>query len=258
MKKNNGSQRDLIYVHVNETNQYVLSYGIEFAEFAQSLSDLMNNVLLLKHHFDEGDFNMHTLLEYVPNDRLPKLAKDDVNGYGDFCWIDFEDEEDLDELSGQELAELLYLGHMKEDLRTPFYQRLGNRFVYLAHDDGWWNKVYYRNMMDFYRMLGEVVAGKMLETKLEKNLLGLKRKRSFPPIHLDLLLNMKTMMKEGFLIAIHNATQTRTSIEVPIWILGDFINMDDMYEEYERVSKGKPDAKLILDKKTREWKMFSN
>lgn len=255
MKKNNSNGRSLVYVHVNETKQYVLSYGIEFAEFTQSLSDLMNNVLLLKHHFDDGDFNRHSLLEFVPKERLKKLVKDQVYGYGDFCWIDFEDEEGLNELSAQELAELLYLGHMKDHLKPPFYQKLRNRFVYLAHDDGWWNKIYYRNKLDFYRMLGEVLAGKITETKLEKNLLGIKKKRSFPPIHIELLLNMKTMMKEGMLISIHDVERSRTSIDLPIWILGDFDNMDDMYEEYEKIVKGKPDAKLSFDKKTREWKL---
>ncbi|MEQ2528682.1 hypothetical protein EKG37_17095 [Robertmurraya yapensis] len=258
MKKNNSNQRDLVYVHLNETKQYVLSYGIEYPEFAQSLSDLMHNVLLLKHHFDDGDFNMHTLLEFVPNERLNNLAKDDVYGYGDFCWIDFEEEEGLNELTGQELAELLYLGHMKDHLKPPFYHRLRNRFVYLAHDDGWWNKVYYRNIRDFYRMLGDVLAGKMKESGLEKNLLGLKKKRDFPSVSMELLLNMKQMMKEGILISFHDTVQTRTSIEIPIWVLGDFDNMDDMYEEYENVARGKYDAKLLFDKKTREWKMYSN
>jgi hypothetical protein len=257
LKKNNSNQRDLVYVHLNESEQYVLSYGIEFKEFAQSLSDYINNVLLLKHHFDDGDFNMHTLLEYVQKERLNKLVKDDVYGYGDFCWIDFEEEEALNELSGQELAELLYLGHTKDDLKLPFYQRLGNRFVYLAHDDGWWNKVYYRNMRDFYRMLGDALASKMTDTKFEKNLLGIRKKRNFPAVHMELLLNMKTIMKEGILISIHDTEQTRTSVEVPVWILGDFDNMDDMYEEYEKVVKGKYDAKLVFDKKTREWRLHS-
>lgn len=258
MKKNNKDQRDLVYIHLNEEKHYVLSYGIEFAEFTQSLAEIMNHLLLLKHHFDEGDFHIHTLLEYIPNERLDKLTKDDVYGYGDFCWIDFEEEEGLNELSGQELAELLYLGHTKDHLKPPFYQKLHNRFVYLAHDDGWWNKIYYRNMTDFYRMLGEVLAGKMSGIKLEKNLLGIKRKKAFPPIHVEHLLKIKMMMKEGALFSIRDIEQSRTTVDVPIWVLGDFDNMDDMYEEYEKIRKRRPDAKLIFDKKNREWKLYSN
>lgn len=258
MKKNNKNQRDMVYIHLNEAKQYALTYGIEFAEFTESLSEFMNHLLLLKHHFDDGDFHLHTLLEYVPNGRLEKLARDDVYGYGDFCWIDFEEEDGLNELSGQELAELLYLGHTKDHLRPPFYQKLRNRFVYLSHDDGWWNKVYYRHTMDFYRMLGDVLAGKMTDIKLEKNLLGIKRKRSFPSIHVEHLLGLKRMMKEGILISIRDVAQNRSMVEVPIWVLGDFDNMDDMYEEYEKIGRSKQDAKLIFDKKAREWKLYTN
>lgn len=235
-----------------------MSYGIEFAEFARSLSDLMNHVLLLKHQFDDGDFNMHTLLEYVPNDRFKKLIQDNVYGYGDFCWIDFEEVEGLDELPGQELAEILYLGHIKDHLKQPFYNYLRNRFVYLAHDDGWWNKVYYRNMTDFYRMVGDVVADKLSDKKVEKNLFGLKKKRTFPSLPMEFLLNMRSLMKEGMVISLQDMTQNRTKIEIPIWVLGDYHNMDDMYDEYEKVAKGKCDIKLIFDKKLREWRSYSN
>lgn len=256
MKRSNKQSHDLLYVHLNESKQYVLSYGIEFADFYHSFSDLINQVLLLKHHFDDGDFNMHTLLEYVPKEKITNLVKDDVYGYGDFCWIDFEEEEGLDELTGQELAELLYLGHKKDHLNAPFYPKLRNRFVYLAHDDGWWNKIYYRQMKDFYRLFGDTLVRKMMGSKLEKNVLGFKKKRAYAPIPIDLLLNMKTMMKEGILISIQAAIQTRTSIEIPIWVLGDFNNMDDMYEEYEKMVRGKHDGKLVHDKKTNEWKMY--
>lgn len=250
--------RDLVYVHLNENEHYVLSYGVEFKEFVSTHLDLINNILLLKHGFDDGDLNMHTLLEYVPQMRLKKLIQDDVYSYGDFCWIDFEEIEGLNELPGHELAELLYLGHIKEHLKPPFYNYLRNRFVYLAHDDGWWNKVYYRHINDFYRLLSDVISEKLSRIKLEKNLLGIKKKRSYASVHKEVILSLKGMMKEGLLFSIKDAKQNRLRIELPIYVIGDFLNMDDMYDEYERVKKGYPDGKLVYDKKTREWNYLSN
>lgn len=255
LKKHNNSIRNLTYIHLNENKQYTLTYGIEFAEFTQSLSSLMNHLLLLKHQFDDSELNVHTMFEYVPVEKINKLTQDQVSDYGDFCWIDFEGEEGLNELSGQELAELLYLGHRKDHLEAPFYQKLRNRYVYLAHDDGWWNKVYYRNMLDFYRMLGDVLAKKITDKGPEKNIFGMKKKRVFPMIPMEVLLKLKTMMKEGILISIKDAEQNRSCIEIPIWIVGDFDHMDDMIDEYERVVKNKCDAKLVFDKKLREWKL---
>ena len=151
--KRNSDIRDVVYIHLNEKDRFVLTYGIEFYEFVLSLSDSINHLLLLKHRFDDSDFNMHTMLDYVPKKRVMKLAGDGVYNYGDFCWVDFEEMEGLNELPDQTLAELLFLGHVKEHLKPPFYSYLGNRYAYLARDDGWFNKTYYRDLNDFYKLI---------------------------------------------------------------------------------------------------------
>jgi hypothetical protein len=256
LKKHNQDVRDLIYVHLNQANQTVMSYGIEFKEFAAAFSDSLNHLLLLKHHFDDGDFNRHTLLEYVHQEKIAKLAKDDVYGYGDFCWIDFEGIDGLNELTGYEIAELLYLGHLKQHLKVPFYNQLGNRFVYLAHDDGWFNKTYYRSIKDFYDLLSMVIAIKLGQLKLEKTLLGIRKKRSYPSVNKELLLSLTPLMKEGICISLKDAEHLRNKVEIPVWIMGDFDNMDDMYEEYEQMAKTSCHAKFVFDKKTKEWKLI--
>lgn len=256
MKRN--SIRDVIYVHLNEKDRYVLSYGIEFKEFVQSLGDPINHLLLLKHRFDDGDFNMHTMLDYVPRKRVMKLAEEDVYGYGDFCWIDFEEMEGLDEIPGQVLAELLYLGHVKDPLKPPFYSYLGNSYAYLAHDDGWFNKTYYRDLNHFYTLLSQVIPIKLGSGKQEKSLLGLKRKKAYPSVDQHLLLSLKGFMSEGMVLSVKGIVQNRVRIELPMWVIGDFANMDDMYEEYEKASRKTCDAKLIFDKKSQEWKIKSS
>ncbi|PLR95551.1 hypothetical protein [Bacillus sp. T33-2] len=253
MKKNQPDNRDLIYVHVNERDQYVISCGIEFFEFAKSLSDSLNHLLLLKHNFDEGEFNRHTLHSFVPEDRIGKLIDEDVNSYGDFCWIDFEETEGLNVLTGQEIAEILYLGHIKHHLKLPFYNQLGNRFAYLAHDDGWFNKTYYRNLNDFYRMLGHVVSGKLGVLKPEKTVLGIKKKRAYPTVGKEILKSLSAALKEGAVFSFKNITQNRSRIEIPIWVIGDFSNMDDMYDEFQQAKKNRCDGKLVFDKKLKEW-----
>ncbi|WP_462413152.1 hypothetical protein [Neobacillus sp. Marseille-QA0830] len=255
MKKHHQDIRDLIYVHLNQTDQYVLSYGIEFEEFATAFSGTLNHLLLLKHRFDDADFNMHTLLEYCPEDRIVQLAEEDVYGYGNFCWIDFTEEDVLNELSGQEMAELLYLGHHKQHLKLPFYNKLGNRFVYLATDDGWFNKTYYRSFKDFFSLLSEVISSKLSELKPEKSVLGLRKKRAYPPVNKEILLSLTPFIKEGICFSFRDADVQRTRIEIPIWVMGDYADMDDMYEAYQDISREPHHAKLIFDRKTKEWKL---
>ncbi|MBA5770603.1 hypothetical protein H3285_29620, partial [Escherichia coli] len=73
--------------------------------------------------------------------------------FNPLCWIDFEDVELLNQLTPQEVAEMLYLAHTRRHLRSPFYYKLQNNFVYLTREDGRYNKVYYRNLNHFYMLL---------------------------------------------------------------------------------------------------------
>jgi len=257
LKKHHQDIQELVYVHLNQADQYVVSYGIEFAEFAAAFSGSLNHLLLLAHRFDEADFNMHTLLEFCPEERIHKLASENVYSYGDFCWIDFIDEDGLNELSGQEMAELLYLGHHKHHLKLPFYNKLENRFVYLAHEDGYFNKIYYRTFKDFFHVLSDSLSRKIGELRLEKSLLGMKRKRSYPAINKEILLSLTPYIKEGICISLQDTELQRGRLEIPIWVIGDFSTMDAMVEEYEKIADEECDAKIIFDKKTKEWKLIT-
>ncbi|WP_018661131.1 hypothetical protein [Heyndrickxia acidiproducens] len=254
--KNYAGNRELIYVHTNEVNHYVLTYGISFREFYHAFPYL-KNLLLLSHQFEEGNFNLHTLFEYVDEETIGSLVEDDIYSYGDFCWIDFEDEEGVNLLEGYEIAELLYLSHMKQQLRMPFYRKLNNRFVYLSHDDGWVSKTYYRSFRDFYVLLGDVIANRMNELKGEKPFpFARKKRKSLPDVPVEVLSRLCEKMKEGMLISLEFATKTRAKIEVPFWMIGDFHDMDEMYEEYNTISATPIDGKIVYDKKNMEWQIM--
>jgi hypothetical protein len=256
LKKQVHDIRDLIYIHHHNLDQYVISYGIEFKEFMASFSSNLNYLLLLKHHFNDAEFNMHTLLEFVPQEKINKLINDGVYGYGNFCWLDFAEVEGLNELNGQEIAEILYLGHLKQHLKQPFYQKLTNRFAYLAHDDGWFNKIYYREMGDFYEMLGNVVGMKLSEIHTKKTFFNLRKSREFPPVPGKTLTQVSNFLREGLVISLRKREETRQRLEIPIWVVGDFLDMDDMYEEALKLENAPCQAKLVFEKKANEWKLL--
>jgi hypothetical protein len=45
------------------------------------------------------------------------------------------------------MTEILYLPHFGKSLITPFFNRINNNFVYLAHDDGWFCKLYCNDIL---------------------------------------------------------------------------------------------------------------
>ncbi|WP_230200170.1 hypothetical protein [Bacillus niameyensis] len=250
--------RGFIYVHMNHANQFVISSGIEFSHFLQGIPSQPSNILLLRHNFEDGHFNMHTMLDYVEGEMINKLASEDVYSYGDFCWIDFSNEENVNHLTGQEIAEILYLGHLKEHLKLPFYRKLNNQFVYLAHDDGWFNKTYYQNWDHFYTMLGAAVAEKVNFPR-EITFFNRWKKKSVPAVPAEILHPFISHMKEGILFSIDKSVRNRLMIEIPVWVIGDYYDMDAMLEEGELLMETKkPDGKIVLDRKTGEWQALAN
>ena len=61
--------------------------GLDLMSLYHALYDSINHLLLLKHRFDDGDFNMHTLLDYVPHKRVMKLAGEDVTNMVTFAGL---------------------------------------------------------------------------------------------------------------------------------------------------------------------------
>ncbi|PLS15884.1 hypothetical protein CVD28_20520 [Bacillus sp. M6-12] len=248
--------REILYLHLQTSERFVLSYGMTFREFTYSLNQPLQNILLLKAQFEEAEFNRNTLLEFVPREYVAKLVKEGVYGTGDFCWIDFDEEMGLDELDGPEIAELLYLGHCKNHLHIPFYRKLNNQFVYLAHDDGWFNKVYYRSIDSFYRIISNLFPLKLELLKLDRTWLGMKKKNEYTQVPGDVLLMLSRLMEEGAVFSFAGIQQNRSRLEIPIWVVGDFLNMDDMLEVFDDAKKQPPAAKLIYQRKSKEWSVI--
>jgi hypothetical protein len=93
-------------------------------------------------------------------DQLPVLAEQDLYACGDFGWVDISDRRVANNLKPRDLATLLYLARTFQAPGSAFPRSLGNRFVYLAHDDGWSLKLYARRAGDVAALLDAVARAK--------------------------------------------------------------------------------------------------
>lgn len=237
--------RDVIYMIYKEKEQSVTSMGIEFADFTASLSHELNHVLLLASGYAGEDYHKGLQLEFVRKEQLNDLYRQNVYQYGDFCWIDFDDIEALDRLEAQEKAELLYLGHYKEALNSPFFNKLNNRFAYLAHDDGWYNKVFHKDKADYLEAMCHIIPNKLK-----------KYKRSLLPMGLDLGNQLLSLAKEGILVDSYRSIKSRSSLEIPFYIIGEVKDLDDMYNNMERY-KAKAGSVYGLVFHNKQWTIKS-
>jgi len=249
----NEDLKQIIYIFVNAHDQNVISHGISFQEFFQSLENPPSNLLLLNKDSELAEIHPDTQLAYLTQDKLDQFLKSALYKMEKFSWIDFEETYNLDTIEGRELAELLYLGHLNKHLELPFYKKLNNRFVYLTSMEGYFNKIYYRNPKDFYYMLGEVLSKRISEMKLERGLFNFKKRKPYPPINQTILKKLEPVLAEGVAFSFHSLKQSRAEVNIPFWIVGDYFDMEDMMEGFSDKSSSKPDGRIIFDKKLKDW-----
>ncbi|WP_017380733.1 hypothetical protein [Paenisporosarcina sp. TG-14] len=232
-----------IYIHMNEVGHFVLFSGITMYQFVQNAGPLQN-LLLLKHEYKDSSFNIHTQLEFVPDEEVFSFTKEFMDNPTDLRWIDFTDERRLNMLSPQEQAELLYIGHKKESIRSPFYYQLQNRFVYLSNEDESMTKVYFRELDDSLQLvvniLNQVVRNKENRAPFWRR----KQKERFPELTMAQFISHKPMLKEGVLLSLYKVEKTKVTYDLEIRFLPESVFPDEIWDELTTVIKQSPDKTI--------------
>lgn len=231
--------REIIYVSGSEIDNHCFySYGIEFFEFMSCLDNRPENLILLKHNFDNAKWNQHSRFDYVTSQEINELIDDYIYGYGDFCWVDFYKEEDLDQLTKLQIAELLFFSH----LAKPLNDIPKVRFAYYAHDDGWFNKLYVTKLEDY-----EMILSKAVVFKLQK-----LTRRSIIDIPSDISRILLESTKEGLFIDLSKIKKGKGEIQIPITAVGHYRDMDRVYDLKDEIT----DYKIRLVYSKSAWKLI--
>jgi len=188
---------DLIYVHIDVTSNAVLSKGITHQDFTHSIVHHPKNLLLLNPSAEEGEYDMHSGLKIIRGEEQVNQFFSNTYRRKDeeMKWIDFSDVAMLKELSPLEISELLYFGHMKTSLHSPFFYKLQNDFVFFEFVDHM-TRVYYRYIDEFYRILADKISRVVLEKVNDKKTF-FKRMIPVEKLSVDFLKSMKSILQEG-------------------------------------------------------------
>ena len=154
---------NFIYISTDLIHNMVIARGISSADFVKGLKEIPDNIVLLNDDRKHANgLNAHTKFSTIQGARSVKAYLLD-NKIGDKKVIDYQSNEDLDELLDYEIADLLYLSHMGFPMHDAFSSKLHNRYIYMmmkAH----FTRGYYRDANDFNTILNVCVKRHMLAT----------------------------------------------------------------------------------------------
>lgn len=236
------SLADIVYLDTNLEKCTIRYSGVNFQEFLKVVPRHPNNILLLDNEYWWGEYNENSDLYYLKNSQIEKFIEDHEYQIGDLCWVDFDEINSLDLLEPQEIAELLYLGHIQRPLNSLFFNKIKNSYVYCGHDDGWRTLLYCRYTSDI---------SEFIVNTINLNLSRIKRRviYSIPETIKDKLLNLSC---GGLLIDFQNIEKDKGLISIPIYVIGSIPNMDDMYHEQNKF-KYYAKYKGYLEQKNKVW-----
>jgi hypothetical protein len=212
--------RTKIYVKATPERNEVVFSGIEFAEFINYLPSPVENLLLMKGDYrgNKREYNFE-LLEGKAF--VEKLATEDIRSFGDFSFIDYQAAGAAASLNGQQVAEILYMAHLGKPLKSPFFEPLQNRFAYLAHDDGWYCKLYCRELNHF---LSVVFAKTVNGTGFP-----------VPKTSSAALEELSRLSIYGILIDLDDRFAKKGTVETIIYTVGEYSDMDKVLNNIQQM-----------------------
>lgn len=229
-----------------ETNK-IFSCGATFSEFMEFIKIKPTNILLLEAYFGNGKYHKDIKFDYVDGGNMKEFINDDVYSYGNFCWVDYNDISLLDNMNKLEIAELLYIRHKFEPLYEAHINWLNNNYLYMAHDDDYWTKIYMRNIHDYKN----IIHGKIL-----KAFKG--RKKDIEPLPDEIIEYIFINSKDGILFDFENVNFYNGKTSVRIYKLGKNYNYDKIYEVFRRKENfTNTNMYLQYNNRNKKWTMFS-
>lgn len=131
-----------VYVWINVEKHFVETSGIRFCDFYNGIESKPNNILVLKGDTSNSYYNQSLRLEYMLNEQVNSFTQTDLYNQGNFCWIDFTQEENLNHISNKELSELLFIAHKFEPLNSVKFNCINNNYIYCSHDNEYLTRIY--------------------------------------------------------------------------------------------------------------------
>lgn len=240
--------RDVFYVSANFNDSYFIYYGMEFKEFIKYCPIKLENILITDGKFITNKFNFNWLLEAASGkEDIQELCNKDIYGLGNFHWIDYANEATLNNCSPEEKAEVLYLSHFGNPLKSPFFESINNNFFYFSHDDGWFCKLFCKDILVFR----DIIANKIIDS------FSTNKRRKINPMSEEIKNSIFELTKDGLLIDFTNIYRDKKSISLNFYIIGHYQDMDEMYNNLER-NKNRAKVKGWIEHKDKSWKLIYN
>jgi len=232
----------IIYINTNFEKSEITYTGISFCEFLDYLEHTIDNLLIIKgDYIGNRTIGNFELIEGV--DEIDKIKKESIIE-GDFSCTDYSCYDDVKNISDEQIANFLFTAHMFKPLTNPFYSKLKNNFVYLSHDDSYFCKVIFKQIIDFSNIINKKIL-EMINKKFSKKV------KSIDKYTQSIILEMSS---SGILFDFNDILFTEQKLFLNIFSIGKYDDIDFIKNNISEIKKTSFSLKsLVYDFKKEKW-----
>jgi hypothetical protein len=241
-----------LYIHLDTISNAVTAYGLKNQDFLRPIRKYPNNLLVLDPNFEQGTYDSNSGLRYIEGQRevtsffrrIRNRRKDE-----EVRWIDFNEVSMLERLSPLEISELLYLGHMRKNLHSPFFYKLQNNFIYFEFSDAM-SKIFYRHLDEFHRVLNKKIVHTVFQ-RMNMKKIPFTKHMKVEHITREIIDEIRELLSQGLVFDFSQEGMKEQQYVIPMYVIEDSYKKihDELYKKEELV------ANLIYDLNDTSWKI---
>ncbi|KRO17260.1 hypothetical protein IV56_GL000380 [Lacticaseibacillus saniviri JCM 17471 = DSM 24301] len=239
----------MIYINFEPFAHLFLTYGLAASDIVHEPAKAPHHVLLLPP-IDEDEFiDPHTGFNVISGQEAVStfMRSQEASGRS---WLDYQHGAYLQELTPSEIAELLYLGHMKTHMQSPFYYKLQNNFVVLPLHNAMTN-LYFRHLSAFDFALSSAIRRHLRWAANEQPFWLRLRQQQFPIVPPETLKPLRQLMTDGIVFDFSHVIFSREHVKLPV------IQPTQRFIP-ERDVVGNQVGSLTLNRMTKQWQFDQN
>lgn len=235
-----------IYVYYDAVTNHITTRAIDLK--LTDFEEVPQNLLLSNDSSNFGRYDVQTNFKilrgraeveefFLASEKNPKLMSE---------WIDFESLEMMHQLTPNEIAEILYLFHANTSLRSAFFYRLQNDYVYLTLPNGL-TRMYYRYFSRFEKRFNRAIREKMT-ILINEGRPFFKRRMKAKAFPSGLFNEISKIFPLGIKISFQQASCDTFEWSVPIFVIEDELTKLSQSQDLNEAI-----ASITYDSNTKQW-----
>lgn len=239
----------LIYVHYEPLAHMFATAGVTASDVLTAHSRPWHHLLLLPPVSDDELIDPHTGFNVVSGQQeiTTWLRSKEARNR---AWLDFRHGPYLQELTPNEIAELLYLAHMRTHIQPPFYYKLQNSLVFIPQKSEL-ATLYFRQTRQFDETLSAAIVRHLRLAANEQPFWLRLRQQDFPSVAAPVMTALYPLLEEGVMLDFGAGVFSKANVVVPLLTpRGRFVP-----ERQDELAQSQRRGQLELDRTSGTWRL---